>query len=59
MKFKMLGWRLILENICTKQELDNYYSLDDIYEANFVLDLKEKVHTMMMPKKPKGLDKNV
>lgn len=33
-------WRLVLEGVATLQELETWYSFDDVLVANEVLDLK-------------------
>lgn len=35
-------WRLILEKVTTLQEVESWYSVDDVDMANDALDLKHK-----------------
>lgn len=47
-------WRLITAQVATLQELETWWSLDDIYRANAVLDLQGAIEQALMPKLPKG-----
>lgn len=33
-------WRLVIDQVATLQELDSHWSLDDIYRANALLDMR-------------------
>ena len=33
-------WRLVIEHVATLEEMDRHWTLDDIYRANALLDMK-------------------
>ena len=35
-------WRLVFEKVCTLQELETYWSLDDVMRANAILDMQSE-----------------
>ena len=46
----MLIWRLVLGKIATLSEIDNHWCFDDIMKANELLDLKDDVMLLSIPK---------
>lgn len=51
---ELVCWRLIVQGITTKQELDSCWTIDDIRKADDLLKFKEKLEQTLMPKIPKG-----
>lgn len=36
----MIIWRLVLDNIATLEEIERHWSLDDVFRANALLDMR-------------------
>ena len=57
---RWLTWRLVLEGMATLQEVETYYDLVNVLDANEALDLKEEAEhraTDSLSKQPAGLRK--
>jgi len=39
-------WRLIINNVCTLQELETTYTLDDVMRANAMLNAKIEIENI-------------
>jgi hypothetical protein len=44
-------WRLVLEKVATKQELDTHWSIDDVADANEALDAQYEAQAEMNQRK--------
>lgn len=44
-------WRLVIRKVATLEEVETYYSLVDLLDANEALDLYEKAQAEAMKKK--------
>ena len=42
-KNEILVWRIVLEKIATLEEIERSWSLDDLYRAEAVLDLRDEL----------------
>lgn len=54
---KWLVWRLVLEHVATLREIETYYDLLDVLDANEALDIKEEAErraTEAMTRSAKG-----
>ena len=40
LKQELIIWRLVLQKICSLQELETIWSLDDVLRANALLDMQ-------------------
>lgn len=49
---------MAIEKIATLQEVENHWSLDDLLEANAVLDISKEIEKVYSPKASKKGDKN-
>ena len=50
---KWQKWRLVLEGVATLQELEEYYDINDICDANEALDVKAEVERRAMKESQK------
>ena len=44
----ILLWRLVIDNNVSLKEIENYWTLDDVFEANEYLDIKQEIEQLMM-----------
>lgn len=47
-------WRLILEGICSLEELKTSWTLDDVLRATAILDMKQAIQKMAEARMEKG-----
>jgi len=41
-------WRLVVERVATLREIGTYYDLNDVFDANAALDLREEAERKAM-----------
>jgi hypothetical protein len=48
---KWWKWRLVIEKITTLKEIEQYWSLLDVYDANRIIDLKDEAEARLTRKR--------